>query len=94
MISDVITLHITNEVIIGDFVFVPTADGSGYCLNAYTGTDSQVIVPDKVDGVAVTEIGVEAFMDNKSLVSIDLPDTITVIRARAFKGCTRLSDMH
>ena len=61
---------------------------------SYSGTASSLIIPETVEGMTVVEIGVEAFMDNKSLVSIDLPDTITVIRARAFKGCTSLSDMH
>jgi hypothetical protein len=40
----------------------------------------------------VTEIGEEAFM-NKSITAITLPNTVTVIRARAFKGCTNLAAM-
>ena len=91
--SDVITLHISNQIVDGDFVFDLTADGSGYYLKVYTGSASNVTVPGTVNGMTVTEIGEEAFMDNKSLVSIDLPDTITVIRARAFKNCSKLSEM-
>ncbi|MBQ3415308.1 MAG: leucine-rich repeat protein, partial [Clostridia bacterium] len=40
----------------------------------------------------VTEIGEEAFM-NKGIISIALPSTITIIRARAFKGCSSLATM-
>ncbi len=60
---------------------------------SYTGTASSLTIPTTVDGKEVKEIGVEAFMDNTTLTSICLPNTITVIRARAFKNCTNLSSM-
>ena len=46
-----------------------------------------------VDLSNVCDIGEEAFMNNTTLTSIKLPGTITIIRARAFKGCTSLSEM-
>ena len=61
---------------------------------AYSGISSELTVPEVVNGMTVIEIGMEAFMDNKQLVSIDLPDSITIIRSRAFKGCTKLSNMY
>ena len=65
---------------------------------SYAGSASALVIPQEIednDGViyTVTQIGEEAFMDNKSLVSIDLPDTVKVIRARAFKNCSNLSEM-
>ena len=60
---------------------------------SYSGTATSLTIPETVEGMTVVEIGEEAFMDNKYLVSIDLPDTITVIRARAFKNCSNLSEM-
>jgi len=59
----------------------------------YTGTAETLTIPELVEGKTVVEIAVEAFMDNTNLVSIDLPDTITVIHARAFKGCVNLREM-
>ena len=41
----------------------------------------------------VTAIGPVAFMDNKMITTADLPNSITVIGARAFKGCENLSQM-
>ena len=41
----------------------------------------------------VTAIGPEAFMDNTVITTAALPNSITVIGARAFKGCTSLSQM-
>ena len=61
---------------------------------SYAGTASALTIPDSVEGLNVIEIGEEAFMDNSLLASIDLPDSITVIRARAFKNCTSLSQMN
>ena len=60
---------------------------------SYDGTVSSLTIPETVDGMTVTEIGEEAFMGNTYLTSIDLPDTVEVIRARAFMGCTNLSSM-
>ena len=77
----------------GVFTYEKTSDGTGVIVTGYLVQDSTLVVPAEVKGLPVTEIGVEAFMGNKQLVSIDLPDTITVIRARAFKNCSNLSEM-
>jgi hypothetical protein len=72
-------------------------DAANCRVIGYTGTAASVVIPTTVefDGAeyTVTEIGEEAFMGNTSLSSIDLPNTITAIRARAFKNCTSLSEM-
>ena len=60
---------------------------------SYSGTASSLTIPATVEGMRVTEIGEEAFMGNTTLTSICLPNTITAIRARAFKNCTNLSSM-
>ena len=89
-ISDVVTISLV--MVLSDVHFEPI--NSTTCkVVSYSGTASSLTIPETVEGMTVTEIGVEAFMNNTTLVSIDLPDTITVIRARAFKGCTNLSSM-
>ncbi len=50
-------------------------------------------IPKTVNGMTVTEIGQEAFMNNANLISIKLPETITIIHARAFKDCINLKEM-
>ena len=62
-------------------------------VSSYTGNETTLVIPETVEGMTVTEIGEEAFMGNASLESIDLPDTIIIIRARAFKNCTNLREM-
>ena len=46
------------------------------------------------DDYIVTEIGVSAFENKDKITSVTLPNSITVIAAKAFKGCTSLSTMN
>ena len=66
-------------------------------LASYVGSESSVTIPTNVtfEGVdyMVTEVGEEAFYNNETLTSISLPNSITVIRKRAFAGCSKLSSM-
>ena len=64
-------------------------------VTGYTGNADTITIPTNPrTGYTVTEIGEEAFMGNTSLVSITLPNTVTAIRARAFKGCVNLGTMN
>ena len=55
-------------------------------LISYSGTDSQIEVPEKIDGCTVTAIANNAFKDNTQLKSIKLPDTINDIGTSAFQN--------
>ncbi len=59
------------------------------CIDVYTGTDKNVIVPDMIDGRRVTEIG-NAFMGREKLLSVMLPDTVELVWPCAFHGCESL----
>lgn len=54
-------------------------------LLKYTGTDSNVVVPDDV-----FEIGNEAFLDNDNIISISFENHITKIGESAFENCHSL----
>jgi hypothetical protein len=90
--SQEVTLTIQTAVIIEGVQYEKLSDTTCKVVS-YSGSASALTIPETVEGMTVTEIGEEAFMNNTSLTSIDLPDSITVIRARAFKGCTNLSSM-
>ena len=62
-------------------------------VTGYEAELTSYVVEDTVDGYAVTKIGESAFEGQTMLVSIDLPDSITVIGRRAFAGCTSLKEM-
>ena len=63
-------------------------------ITGYSGTAANLIVPDKLDGYTVTEIGKLCFSGNATLVSLKLPDTVTRIGTRAFAYCTNLASIN
>lgn len=62
---------------------------TGY-ITAYTGTEETVIVPASIGGVPVLGIPT-AFMDNKTIKTVIVPDTLQVFGDGAFSGCSALS---
>ena len=87
-------VKIEKAAIVIDEVTYEPIDAESCRVVSYSGSASSLTIPETVEGMTVTEIGVEAFMGNATLESIDLPDTIVAIRARAFKNCSNLRDMH
>lgn len=75
-----------------DFVLETLADGTLRILR-YTGSDASVTIPAAVDGVPITVIGVEAFLENTSLKSVVVPEGILEIGDKAFFGCSSLTDI-
>ena len=57
----------------------------------YVGTDVDVVIPSKIEGFPVTNIGDNAFKNSTNLVSIAISDSVTSIGDSAFYGCTNLS---
>lgn len=78
-----------------------TADGT-YALTSYRGTDLEILVPEKIGKVPVTEISHDCFSPWKvglddaeikvreNILSVYMPDSVTVIEAGAFRGCESL----
>lgn len=68
-------------------------DGS-IVITGYTGSASEVEVPAEIDGAPVTKIGTYAFEAEWDIVSITLPDTITLIGEGAFMDCGSLESIN
>lgn len=77
----------------GDFTYSVLSDNTAQ-ITGYSGTAANLIVPDKLDGYTVTEIGKLCFSGNITLVSLKLPDTVTRIGTRAFAYCTNLASIN
>ena len=60
-------------------------------ITKYNGEADTVIIPSKLGGKTVTEIGEEAFKDNDYLVTLKIPDTVKVIGESAFQECESLA---
>ena len=73
-----------------DFEYSENEDG-GITVTDYIGTDTDISIPAEIDGKPVTQIGAGAFAYNEDIKSIEMPDTVTIIKSEAFHGCTSLS---
>ena len=68
----------------GDLTWSDNGDGT-VTITGYTGTATDIIIPDTLDGKSVTVIGDYAF-DRKGLMSVVIPDSVTTIGDYAFRG--------
>ncbi len=62
-------------------------------ITGYQGTDTALVIPDKVDDKPVTAIKEGAFGDCKNLKSIVIPKGVTSLADYVFTGCTGLTDV-
>lgn len=61
-----------------------------YGISGYTGTDTEIVIPDTYQGVAVTAIGGRAFEDRADITSVELGVNVESIGVCAFINCTSL----
>ena len=90
--SNEVTLTVLSEFTDERFKYRLTDNRNGIIITKYLLDEESVYVPNTLMNLPVTEIGEEAFM-SKGMISISLPNTITVFHVRAFKNCTNLSTM-
>jgi hypothetical protein len=91
--SEIATLSLP-AIVSDDFVFEKIEGTNNLVLVEYKGTGvARIKVPNIVDGMTVTEIGAGVFEGKAELTAVELPNSITAIRERAFKNCTNLSTM-
>ncbi|MBR5293758.1 MAG: leucine-rich repeat protein [Oscillospiraceae bacterium] len=62
-------------------------------ITGYTGDATEVVIPAEIEEKPVTSIGERAFGSCRSLITIDLPDSITSIAKGAFSSCSNLTDI-
>ncbi|MBE5796385.1 MAG: leucine-rich repeat domain-containing protein [Clostridiales bacterium] len=71
-----------------DFTWTDTGAGNEFIITGYTGTATQVKVPQTIEGKPVTMIDKNAFANKSDLTHVVLPEGVTSIGTRAFEGCT------
>lgn len=74
-----------------DFVIV--SNGKEARVRSYTGSAADVVIPAEYEGVPVTSIGDEAFVNNDLIVSVYIPGSVQQIGTRAFHDCNSLSSV-
>ena len=62
-------------------------------INKYYGGKENVVIPKEIGGKKVIGIERDAFLDNKNIKSVIIPDGVQFIYSQAFFGCTSLDEV-
>ena len=90
------SIDTSNLKIFGDYTephSVFTFDEDTGTITKYTGTATEVAIPNAINGVKVTAIGKDAFNGNTSLRIVEIPSRITSIETDAFSNCNSLTNI-
>lgn len=60
------------------------------CIEAYTGSETEVVIPGEIDGLEVIALGDSAFAGNYTLKEVTLPASLEALGEFAFSECTAL----
>ncbi len=74
-----------------NIVFETTSEG--LVVAGYNGTVTNLVIPEKKDGVAVVGIKDFAFNRCETLVTVTIPNSVTNIGSSAFIHCTNLNEI-
>ena len=82
------------DATIDGITYTYSEDLKGYVVSSYEGSETKVVIKDKVNGANVVEIGKNSFKGNKTITEVTLPNTIVTINERAFETCTKLAKIN
>lgn len=69
-------------------------DRTYWCgIKAYLGNDTNITIPDKINGIEVASINERCFKDS-NIESVTLPSSVTSIEQQAFYGCDNLKSIN
>lgn len=66
----------------------------GVTITKYTGSATDVVIPDKIEDVPVTRIGFLSFEAKFDIVSVTIPETTEVICEGAFMDCSSMQTIN
>lgn len=89
----------SDPVVSGEYKYTEILDDDGngtgkLILYGYTGTDENVIVPEKIDDKEVVETTSYVFYNNENIKSITLPSTLKKVFAYTFYACENLETIN
>lgn len=65
----------------------------GLSIAGYVGMKTDVVIPERIEGKPVHEIGDQAFMYNPSISKVRIPDTVISVGEDAFARCRNLQEV-
>lgn len=92
-IGNIVNATYQLAVMSSDCTYIFNADRTGYILTAYSGTAAELALPSYINGIPVISIEKEVFMNNTTLTSLELPETLIGIGEKAFYGCANLATL-
>ena len=75
-------------------VFSVDSNGVLTSVSGLTASNTTVVIPSEVGGITVREIGTGVFKDNRNIVSLTIPDSVTTLQNRICSGCTALREVY
>ena len=81
-----------NPAAIEDFIWVELTNDT-YSLERYLGDSETVVIPDEVDGCAVSSISDGAFCKNSRVKNVIIPESVEFIGEYAFAWCSSLKSV-
>lgn len=82
-----------STLVSGNFDYEINPDGLTCTVTGLQSRVSDLIVPSHIEGIPVTAIGKNAFSNCRDLVSVQLPNSLTLIEESAFYACTKLEEI-
>lgn len=73
--------------------FQYTVSGNSAVITAYTGAETEIIIPEEIDGYAVAELSDAVFSGNTAITAVTIPKSVKTIGVNAFKGCTAIKKL-
>ena len=89
----IVILMLTGMTVSAEEETIWNFDSEAYTLREYTGTDTNVVVPDTLDGVPVKVLYMSCLGSSDTLTSVVLPDSVTVLRNGALSFCENLTQI-
>lgn len=94
-------------IVLSTLLVVPTVSGAstvnGYkykklsngtaMITGYSGNATNIIIPEKLDGLKVTAIGASSFRGNHKITSVTIPNTVNTMGEKAFQFCSKLKSV-
>ena len=73
-----------------EFTYLENSDGS-ITITGYNGSETNVVIPNKIKNKPVTQIKQAAFKKNSTITEITIPENIVSIESHAFWNCSSLA---
>ncbi|MFQ9803332.1 MAG: leucine-rich repeat domain-containing protein [Coprococcus sp.] len=81
------------NLVYGDYEYSQNPSDKTISIIKYNGKDSEVEIPQKINGMNVVSISEEAFQFNDTIVDVVIPEGVTGIGSSAFSCCSNLKQV-